>query len=87
MMSIGNLPESLSQAMLVGCNVSREIGRTHVPDSVTQRLGIPGVTTHAIRSLFLAFHMYHAVKVGHRGAVLTALAASDFASPCSKVEM
>ena len=24
---IGNLPESSSQAMLVGCNVSREIGR------------------------------------------------------------
>ena len=24
----GNFPESLSQAMLVGCNVSREIGRT-----------------------------------------------------------
>ena len=27
LMSIGDLPESLSQAMLVGCNVSREIGR------------------------------------------------------------
>ena len=26
-MSIGNLPESLSQAMLVGCNLRREIGR------------------------------------------------------------
>ena len=26
-MSIGNFPESLSQAMLVGCNVSRESGR------------------------------------------------------------
>ena len=25
---IGDFPESLSQAMLVGCNVSREIGRT-----------------------------------------------------------
>ena len=25
-MSIGDFPESLSQAMLVGCNVSREIG-------------------------------------------------------------
>ena len=24
---IGSFPESLSQAMLVGCNVSREIGR------------------------------------------------------------
>ena len=29
-MSIGNLPESLSQAMLVGCNVSREIVRRRV---------------------------------------------------------
>ena len=28
LMSIGDFPESLSQAMLVGCNVSREIGRT-----------------------------------------------------------
>ena len=27
-MSIGDFPESLSQAMLVGCNVSREIGRS-----------------------------------------------------------
>ena len=26
-MSIGEFPESLTQAMLVGCNVSREIGR------------------------------------------------------------
>ena len=26
-MSVGDFPESLSQAMLVGCNVSREIGR------------------------------------------------------------
>ena len=26
-MSIGDFPESLSQAMLVGCNVSRRIGR------------------------------------------------------------
>ena len=26
--SIGDFPESLTQAMLVGCNVSREIGRT-----------------------------------------------------------
>ena len=28
LMSIGDFPESLSRAMLVGCNVSREIGRT-----------------------------------------------------------
>ena len=28
-MPIGDFPESLSQAMLVGCNVSREIGRMH----------------------------------------------------------
>ena len=28
LMSVGNSPESLSQAMLGGCNVSREIGRT-----------------------------------------------------------
>ena len=27
LMSIGDFPESLSQAMLAGCNVSREIGR------------------------------------------------------------
>ena len=27
-MSIGDFPESLSRAMLVGCNVSREIGRS-----------------------------------------------------------
>ena len=25
---IGDLPESLSEAMLVGCNISREIGRS-----------------------------------------------------------
>ena len=28
LMAIGDFPESLSQAMLVGCDVSREIGRT-----------------------------------------------------------
>ena len=27
LMSIGDFPESLSRAMLVGCNVRREIGR------------------------------------------------------------
>ena len=30
-MSIGDSPESLSQAMLVGCNVSRRIGRNLPP--------------------------------------------------------
>ena len=28
-MSTGDFPESLSQVMLAGCNVSREIGRTY----------------------------------------------------------
>ena len=31
LMSIGDFPEILSQAMLVGCNVSREIGSTELP--------------------------------------------------------
>ena len=31
LMSIGGFPESLSRAMLEGCNVSREIGRTPLP--------------------------------------------------------
>ena len=51
LMSIGNFPESLSQAMLVGCNVSREIGRIAVhPVRIAQircprfvpRVGLPG---------------------------------------------
>ena len=29
-MSVGDFPENSSQAMLVGCNVSREIGRSQV---------------------------------------------------------
>ena len=33
-MSVGSLPEGLSQATLVGCNVSRRIGRT--PSSPTK---------------------------------------------------
>ena len=47
--------------------------RVHVPHTVAQRLGIPQVTTHTIHCLFLSFHMYHAVKVGLRGVVLTAM--------------
>ena len=30
LMSMGDFPDDLSQAMLVGCNVSREIGRIHI---------------------------------------------------------
>ena len=32
-MSIGDFPENLSQAMLVGCNVSRGIGRAKRRDA------------------------------------------------------
>ena len=59
--------------------VSRAL-RVHVPDTVAQRLGMPHVTTQTVHSMFLAFHMYHAVKVGHRGVVLIAMETSDFAS-------
>ena len=38
------------------------------------------VKDHIIDARFLAFHMYHAVKVGHRGVVLIAMETSDFAS-------
>ena len=31
LMSVGDFPENLSQAMLVGCNASREIGRNPHP--------------------------------------------------------
>ena len=39
LMSIGNSPESLSQVILVGCNVSREIGSTSVGASCVQKGG------------------------------------------------
>ena len=54
--------------------------RVHVPGTVAQRLGMPQITTQTVHSMFLAFHMHHAAKVGHRGVVLTAMATSDFAS-------
>ena len=40
LMSIGDFPENLSQAMLVGCNVSRRIGRTLIvaPDKASAAL-------------------------------------------------
>ena len=36
-MSIGDFPESLSQAMLVGCKVSRRIGHRPVPSRRNSR--------------------------------------------------
>ena len=42
-MSIGYFLESLSQAMLVGRNVSREIGHTPCPLSVALKLAFSGV--------------------------------------------
>ena len=38
-MSIGDFPEDLSQAMVVGCNVSREIGRVSVSPMVSRSIG------------------------------------------------
>ena len=40
---MGVFPESLSQAMLVGCNVSREIGRTARPARSAVREQPPGI--------------------------------------------
>ena len=48
--------------------------------TVAQRLGLPQITTQTIHSMFFAFRMYHAVRIGHTGVVLTALETSDFAS-------
>ena len=51
-MSMGDSPESLSQAMLVGCSVSREIGRKRAGSSCEERAhwrirarAPPGVST------------------------------------------
>ena len=47
-------------------------------DCVAHRLGLHQVSDGTIRALFLAFHVYHAVKVGHRRVFLTALETSGF---------
>ena len=41
LMSIGDFPESLSRAMLVGCNVSREIGRNPLQPRTQQSFVAP----------------------------------------------
>ena len=47
-------------------------------DCVAHRLGLHQISDNTIRALFLAFHVYHAVKVGHRRVFLTAQGTSDF---------
>ena len=47
-------------------------------DCVAHRLGLHQVSDSTVRALFLAFHVYHAVKVGHRRVFMTALEPSGF---------
>ena len=44
--------------------INEELGMQS--DCVAHRLGLHQVSDGTIRALFLAFHVYHAVKVGHR---------------------
>ena len=49
--------------------------------SLEHRLGLHQVSSHTVRALFLAFHLYHALKVGHLGVALEALQSFGFSQP------
>ena len=58
--------------------VSLVLGGEWFPTDILGRLGLSTPSLRAVHGVFMAFHVYHAVKVSHREVVVAALDSSDF---------